>query len=206
MARENDYYTIMSGLEEIDIQGQSVPSDLVLIGDHAFPLAMNPRGQVMMAASRYGQGRVVVLGHESYLTRFPGLIENALMWLMPCTGDAGIVGIQKNLVPVADNLCFSPVSAELSDFREGLAIYVTDAYSVDACAKDLIAFVKAGGGLIIAGQAWSWAEAHPQGNVFLNFPGNKVCSVSGIYFSEHRVELGVFPVPPNIPSSWLAVS
>ncbi|KAA0701821.1 TRPM8 channel-associated factor -like protein [Triplophysa tibetana] len=206
MARENDYYTIMSGLEELDIQGQSVPSDLVLIGDHAFPLAMNPRGQVLMAASRYGQGRVVVLGHESYLTRFPGLIENALMWLMPCTGDAGIVGIQKSLVPVADNLCFSPVSAELCDFREGLAIYVTDAYSVEACAKDLIAFVKAGGGLIIAGQACSWAEAHPQANVFLNFPGNKVCSVSGIYFSEHRGELGVFPVPPNIPSSWLAAS
>ncbi|XP_055052022.2 TRPM8 channel-associated factor homolog [Misgurnus anguillicaudatus] len=206
MACENGYCTIMSGLKELDFQGTAMPSDLVLIGDHAFPLAMNPRGQVLMAASRYGQGRLVVLGHEGYLSRFPGLIKNALMWLMQCTSDAKIVGIQKNLGLVADNLRNSSISTELEDFREGLAVYITDAYSVDACAKDLIAFVKAGGGLIIAGQAWHWADTHPKENVFLNFPGNKVCSVAGIYFTEHPGECGIFPVPSNIPSSWLAVS
>ncbi|XP_065136067.1 TRPM8 channel-associated factor homolog [Paramisgurnus dabryanus] len=206
MAREDDYCSIMTGLSELDLQGKAVPSDLVLIGADAFPLAMNPRGQVLIAASRYGQGRVVVLGHEEYLTRFPGLIENALMWLMPCTGDASIVGIQKNLGPVANNFSNSSISTELGDFREGLAVYITDAYSVDNCVKDLIAFVKAGGGLIIAGQAWNWAKANPKEDVFLNFPGNKVCSVAGIYFSEHQGELAVIPVPSNIPSSWLAVS
>ncbi|XP_065136241.1 TRPM8 channel-associated factor homolog [Paramisgurnus dabryanus] len=206
MACENDYCTIMSGLKELDLQGNAVPSDLVLIGDHAFPLAMNPRGQVLMAASRYGQGRVVVLGHEGYLSRFPSLIENALMWLMPCTGDASIVGIQKKLRSVADNLRNSSISTELGDFRQGLAAYITDAYNVDECAKNLIAFLKAGGGLIIAGQAWNWANTHPNENVFLNFPGNKVCSVAGIYFTEHPGERGVFPVSTNIPSSWLAVA
>ncbi|XP_065137596.1 TRPM8 channel-associated factor homolog [Paramisgurnus dabryanus] len=206
MACENDYCTIMTGLSELDLQGNPVPSDLVLIGSDAFPLAMNPKGQVLMAASRYGQGRVVVLGHEDYLTRFPRLIKNALMWLMPCTGDASIVGIQKKLRPVADNFSNSPTSTELGDFREGLAVYITDAYSVDACAKNLIAFLKAGGGLIIAGQAWHWSYSHPKEDVFLNFPGNKVCSVAGIYFTEHTGERGVIPVPSKIPSSWLAVS
>ncbi|XP_051718222.1 TRPM8 channel-associated factor homolog [Ctenopharyngodon idella] len=206
MAREQDYYTLMSGLQELDCQGKAVPSDLVLIGEHAFPLAMNPRGQVLMAASHYGQGRIVVLGHEEYLTRFPSLIENALMWLMPCTGDAGIVGIKGSLRSVADNLNYCPIKTELGDFRDGLAIYITDAYSVETCAKDLIAFLKAGGGLIIAGQAWSWSNDHPQENTIRNFPGNKVCSVAGIYFSEHPGEVGKFPVPRNIPSNWLAVS
>ncbi|XP_067221166.1 TRPM8 channel-associated factor homolog [Chanodichthys erythropterus] len=206
MAREQDYYTLMSGLQELDFQGKAVPSDLVLIGEHAFPLAMNPRGQVLMAASHYGQGRIVVLGHEEYLTRFPGLIENALMWLMPCTGDAGIVGIKGSLRSVADNLNYCPIKTELGDFRDGLAIYITDANSVENCAKDLIAFLKAGGGLIIAGQAWSWSNDHPQENTIRNFPGNKVCSVAGIYFSEHPGEVGKFPVPRNIPSNWLAVS
>ncbi|XP_073718850.1 TRPM8 channel-associated factor homolog [Misgurnus anguillicaudatus] len=206
MACENDYCTIMSGLKELDFQGTAMPSDLVLIGSDAFPLAMNPRGQVLIAASRYGQGRVVVLGHESYLTRFPSLIENALMWLMPCTDDASIVGMQKKFGSVADNLRNSSIRTELGGFREGLAVYITDAYSVDDCAKNMIAFLKAGGGLIIAGQAWHWADTHPKENVFLNFPGNKVCSVAGIYFTEHPGECGVFPVPSNIPSSWLAVS
>lgn len=206
MAREQDYYTLMSGMQQLDFQGKAVPSDLVLIGEHAFPLAMNPRGQVLMAASHYGQGRIVVLGHEEYLTRFPGLIENALMWLMPCTGDAGVVGIQKSLPTVAENLNYCPIKTELGDFQDGFAIYITDAYSVETCAKDLIAFLKAGGGLIIAGQAWSWSSKHPQENTIRNFPGNKVCSVAGIYFSELQGEVGTFPVPRNIPSSWLAVS
>ncbi|XP_052473198.1 TRPM8 channel-associated factor homolog isoform X2 [Carassius gibelio] len=206
MAREQDYCTIMNGLQELDFQGNPLPSDLVLIGEKAFPLAINPRGQVLMAASHYGQGRVVVLGHEEYLTRFPVLIKNALMWLMPRTGDAGIVGIQKKLRSVAENLNYCPIKTELGDFRNGLAVYITDAYNVESCAKDLIAFIKAGGGLIIAGQACHWAATHPQENTIKNFPGNKVCSVAGIYFSEHYGEVGIFPVPRNIPSNWIAVS
>ncbi|XP_077065046.1 TRPM8 channel-associated factor homolog [Siphateles boraxobius] len=206
MAREEDYYTLMSGLQELDFQGKAVPSDLVLIGEHAFPLSMNPRGQVLMAASHYGQGRIVVLGHEEYLTHFPGLIENALMWLMPCTGDVGIVGIQGSLRSVAENLKYCPIKTELEDFRNELAIYISDAYSVETCAKDLVAFLKAGGGLIIAGQAWSWSYDHPQENTIKNFPGNKVCSVAGIYFSELPGEVGNFPVPRNIPPSWPSVS
>ncbi|RXN27172.1 TRPM8 channel-associated factor-like protein [Labeo rohita] len=206
MARKQDYYTIMYGLEELDLKMNAVPSDLVLIGEHAFPLLMNPRGQVLMAASHYGRGRVVVLGHEQYLTSFPGLIKNALKWLMPSTDDDGIVGIQKSLRSVAANLNDCPIKTELGDFRSGLAVYITDAYSVENCAKDLIAFIKAGGGLIMAGQAWHWAGTHPQENTLKNFPGNKVCSVAGIYFSKRYGEVGIFPVPKQIPYSWLALS
>ncbi|RXN27175.1 TRPM8 channel-associated factor-like protein [Labeo rohita] len=184
----------------------AVPSDLVLIGEDAFPLLMNPKGQVLMAASYYGKGCVVVLGHEQYLTHFPGLIKNALKWLMPSTGDAGIVGIQKSLRSVAGNLNDCPIKTELGDFRSRLAVYITDAYSVENCAKDLIAFIKAGGGLIMAGQAWHWAGTHPQENVLKNFPGNKVCTVAGIYFSERYGKVGIFPVPKQIPYSWLALS
>lgn len=193
----------MSGVQQLDLQGHAVPSDLILIGEHSIPLAVNPRGQVLMAASHYGQGRVVVLGHEGYLTRFPGLMKNVLTWLRPDTRDAGPVGIQRGLRAVAENF---PIKTELGDFRNGLAIYITDAYSVETCAKDLIAFLKAGGGLIIAGQAWHWSRKHPQESTIRNFPGNKVCSVAGIYFSEHSGEIGSFPVPRNIPSTWRALS
>ncbi|KAK2916895.1 hypothetical protein Q8A67_001269 [Cirrhinus molitorella] len=206
MAREQDYITIMCGIQELDFRANAVPCDLVLIAEHAFPLVMNPRGQVLMAASQYGKGRVVVLGHEEYLTRFPDLIKNAVKWLMPCTCCSGIVGIQKRLRSVAENLNHYPIKTELGDLRSGLAVYITDAYSVDNCAKDLIAFIKAGGGLIIAGQAWHWAATHPKENTIKNFPGNKVCSVAGIYFTENYGEVGIYPVPRQIPFSWRAVS
>lgn len=207
MERELDYCALMNGIQELDFQGNAVPSDLVLIGSQAFPLSMNPRGQVLMAASRYDQGRIVVLGHEAYLTRFPVLVENALKWLMPSESESKTVGIQKSLSSLAENLSYCPVKTKVEDFQNvGLAVYVTNAYSVDSCAKELVAFLKSGGGLLIAGQAWHWAHTHPGENTLLCFPGNKVCSVAGIYFSQLPGELGKFPVPKQIPSSWLAVS
>ncbi|XP_062872473.1 TRPM8 channel-associated factor homolog [Trichomycterus rosablanca] len=206
MEREHDYCALMRSLEELDFRGKSVPSDLVLTGHNAIPLSMNPRGQVLMAASRYGQGRIVVLGHETYLTRFPGLVENALAWLMPADCTSSTIGIRSNLKKIVDNLCYSSVKTQLGDFKSDLAVYVCDAYSVESCTKELVTFLKSGGGLLIAGQAWSWAQRHPGENALLNFPGNKVCSVAGIYISELPGEVGKFPVPMQIPSSWLAVS
>ncbi|KAM9468390.1 LOW QUALITY PROTEIN: TRPM8 channel-associated factor homolog [Clarias gariepinus] len=207
MERELDYCVLMNGIDNLDFQGNAVPSNLVLIGNYAFPLSMNPRGQVLMAASHYGQGRIVVLGHEMYLTSFPNLVKNALTWLMPSESLNTTVGIQKGLESLAVNLSYSSMKTEVGDFKnDGLAVYVTDAYSVESCAKELVAFLKSGGGLLIAGQAWYWGQTHPGENTLLCFPGNEVCSVAGIYFSELPGEVGKFPVPRQIPSSWLAVS
>ncbi|XP_046718500.1 TRPM8 channel-associated factor homolog [Silurus meridionalis] len=204
MDREQDYCAIVKGIQEFDFEGDALPCKLVLIGSQSFPLAMNPKGQVLMAASHYGKGRIVVLGHEKYLTSFPVLVKNALAWLMPPESKSKTVGIQKNLGSLAGSL---PLKTEVGDFRNvGYAVYVTDAYRVDSCAKDLVAFLKAGGGLLIAGQAWYWAQTNSEGNALLSFPGNKVCSVAGIYFSETPGECGKFSVPMQIPSNWLAVS
>ncbi|XP_051252627.1 LOW QUALITY PROTEIN: TRPM8 channel-associated factor homolog [Dicentrarchus labrax] len=205
---EGAYMSLMRGLRELDLRGSCVPSDLVLIGDHAFPLAMNSKGQVLMAASLYGRGRIVVLGHEGYLTAFPALVENALTWLRGDGSDNLSVGVHKNMKAVADNLSRSIFQAKVvgafsNDLEVG--VYVTDAYSVGADPKDLVAFLKAGGGVLIAGQAWNWAANHPKENTLLQFEGNKVSGVAGVYFSGHHGETECLPVYPQIPSSWMAV-
>ncbi|KAM9359156.1 uncharacterized protein ABDE67_002310 [Symphorus nematophorus] len=205
---EGDYRSLMRGLRELDFQGPCVPSDLVLIGDHAFPLAMNSQGQVLMAASLYGRGRIVVLGHEGYLTTFPALVENALTWLRGDGSDTLSVGVHQKVRALADNLSKSSFQAKVVggfDNNLGVGVYVTDAYSVGADPKDLVAFMKAGGGVLIAGQAWSWAADHPKENTLLVFVGNKVSGVAGIYFSERVGEVECLPVYPQIPSSWMAV-
>ncbi|XP_053176530.1 TRPM8 channel-associated factor homolog isoform X2 [Scomber japonicus] len=205
---EEAYISLMKDLKELDLCGPCVPSDLVLIGDHAFPLAMNSRGQVLMAASLYGRGRIVVLGHEGYLTTFPALVENALTWLRGDASENLFVGVHNNVKGVADNLSTSSFQAKVvGGFSDDLkvGVYVTDAYSVGADAKNLVAFLKAGGGVLIAGQAWSWATDHPKENTLLQFIGNKVSGVAGIYFSEHVGEVECLPVYPQIPSSWMAV-
>uniref|UniRef100_A0A8C4IF57 Peptidase M60 domain-containing protein n=1 Tax=Dicentrarchus labrax TaxID=13489 RepID=A0A8C4IF57_DICLA len=205
---EEAYISLMRGLRELDLRGSCVPSELYLIGDHTFPLAMNSRGQVLMAASLYGCGRIVVLGHEGYLTAFPALVENALTWLRGDGSENLSVGVYKNIKAVADNLSRSIFQAKVvgafsNDLEVG--VYVTDAYSVGADPKDLVAFLKAGGGVLIAGQAWHWAVNHPKENTLLQFEGNKVSGVAGIYFSEHLGEAECLPVYPQIPSSWMAV-
>ncbi|KAM9317880.1 TRPM8 channel-associated factor homolog isoform 1-T2 [Pholidichthys leucotaenia] len=200
------YISLMRGLSELDLEGPCVPCDLVLIGDHAFPLAMNSRGQVLMAASLYGCGRIVVLGHEGYLTAFPTLVENTLTWLRGDRSENLTVGVHKNVKAVANNLSKTIFQTQIvgafSD-KFGLGVYVTDAYSVGADPKELVAFLKAGGGVLIAGQAWSWAADHPKENTLLHFEGNKVSGVAGIYFSEHPGEVEKVPVYPQIPVSWM---
>ncbi|XP_056139070.1 TRPM8 channel-associated factor homolog [Lampris incognitus] len=206
---EEAYISLMRGLKDLDLRGPCIPSDLVLIGNDSFPLAMNNRGQVLMAASLYGEGRIVVLGHEGYLTTFPALVENALTWLRGATSDNLLVGIHQNSKVVANNIRKSTFDVqEMGSFNEklGVGVYVTDAYSVGPDVKGLVDYLKAGGGVLIAGQAWSWAEENPKQNVLLGFPGNKVSSVAGIYFSEHHGEVELLPVYAQIPSSWLAVA
>lgn len=198
--------SLMRGLKELDFRGPCVPSDLVLIGDHAFPLAMNSQGQVLMAASLYGSGRIVVLGHEGYLTAFPALVENAVTWLRGDGSENLSVRVHKNVKAVSDNLRKSSFQAEIvGAFSGNVGVYVTDAYSVGADVKDLVAFLKAGGGVLIAGQAWYWAADHPKENMLLQFEGNKVSGVAGIYISERKCEVECLPVYPQIPSSWMAI-
>ncbi|XP_059187701.1 TRPM8 channel-associated factor homolog [Centropristis striata] len=204
---EGAYMALMRGLKELDLTGSCVPSTLVLSGDHAFPLAMNSQGQILMAASLYGGGRIVVLGHEAYLTTFPALVENALTWLRGDGSENLSVGVHNGVQGVADNLSKSSfdtqVVGKFSD-SPGVGVYVTDAYSVGPDAQDLVAFLKAGGGVLIGGQAWHWASTHPKENTLLRFEGNKVSGVSGIYFSEQHAEGESLPVYPQIPSSRMA--
>lgn len=205
---DRDYMALIRGLRELDFRGSYVPSDLVLIGDNSFPLAMNSRGQVPLAASLYGSGRVVVLGHEGYLTAFPGLVENALTWLRGDGSNNLSVGVHRNVRAVADNLSRSSFQIQVVGAfgdNPGVGVYVTDAYSLGEDPKDLVAFMKAGGGVLIAGQAWSWAADHPKENTLLQFGGNKVSGVAGIYLSERQCEVECLPVYPQIPASWMAV-
>lgn len=205
---ERDYMFLMRGLREIDLRGPSLPSDLVLIGDDSFPLAMNNKGQVPMAASLYGSGRIVVLGHESYLTAFPALVENAVAWLRGDAANNPSVGVHRYISAVADNLSRSSFQVEvMGALRDnpGVGVYVTDAYSVGEDPKDLVAFLKAGGGVLIAGQVWSWAADHPKENALLEFSGNKVCGVAGIYISDRQCEVECLPVYPQAPASWMSI-
>ncbi|XP_072313161.1 TRPM8 channel-associated factor homolog [Eucyclogobius newberryi] len=204
---ESTYVSLMRGLKELDLRGPSVPCDLILTGDNAFPLAMNSHGQVLLAASMYGSGRIVVLGHEAFMSTLPNFITNAIHWLKEDKSEDVSVGVHVRSKHVIEKVQSKFQFKFMDDFssNKGIGVYVTDAYSVEDKAKDIIDFMKSGGGVLIAGQAWSWAEGNPKVNTLLQFPGNKVSGVAGVYFSKHRGDAECNPVYPKIPDSWMSV-
>lgn len=204
---QDAYRVLMRGIQELDLQHSSVPCNLVLTGD-AFPLVINSQGQILLAASVYGQGRIVVLSHETYLTLCPSLVENALTWLGGGESANLSLGVQKKMKEVVKNLNGSSYQVSLVDeFSKdlGVSVYVSDAYEVGEKAEELIAFMKTGGGLLIGGQAWWWASQNNNKNVILEFPGNKVTGVAGIYFSAKYGKAEKLLVCPEIPSSWKTI-
>lgn len=199
------YNSLIKGVEVFKFTGNPVPSELLLIGDRALPVAVNDKGQVLIAVSHYGRGRVAVLAHEGYLhdPSFGRFLQNAVGWLIPTPGAS--VGVQAGLESLVQHLASSGCSVKSAPFSASLGVYCMDAYGVRE-AKELIEFVKSGGGLLIAGQAWHWSSTHAGEDVLLAFPGNKVTTVSGIYFTAKYGDKGVFPVSRGIPLSSLDVS
>ncbi|XP_033912956.3 TRPM8 channel-associated factor homolog [Acipenser ruthenus] len=199
------YASLVEGLECFDFTGDSVPGRLVLIGGDAFPVAMTTNGDVLIAASRYGKGRMVVLSHEAYMKdpRFAKFIRNAVNWLKPSPG--ALVGVHSSLDSLATELSSTGTKVKLSkDYNAGMGVYCMDAY-VDTQVAELVSFVKQGGGLLIGGQAWHWSYLHQTEDVFFSFNGNKITSVAGVYFTAEYGQTIVCPVRSEIPRSWLAV-
>lgn len=205
---EKAYESLVKGLKQLDLRSVSVPCNLVLAGEDAFPLVMDSDGHVLMAASLYGRGRIVVLGHEQYLSLAPDLVENALIWLGGGGPENISLGVHKNLKAVADKLSESnfQVSVVKSfSATQGVTVFVSDAYNVGEQAGDLVAFMKAGGGVLLGGQARNWTAHNPNENLILQFPGNKVSGVAGIYFSAQDAKGENLTISPEIPTSWKAL-
>ncbi|NXY85560.1 TCAF2 factor, partial [Alcedo cyanopectus] len=199
------YELLVAGVGPWDFMGSFVPCELLLVGEDAYPVLLSSKKQVLIAVSQYGKGRMVVVSHEGILkdSKFSQFLTNAVEWLKPSPG--ALVGVHPHLDSLSQMLLRTgsqvQAGAELSPC---LGVYCMDAYD-SRQAKDLVGFVKAGGGLLIGGQAWHWASQHGKEKVLFEFPGNQVTSVAGVYFTGNAVEKGTFKVAKKIPKIPLIV-
>lgn len=80
-----------------------------------------------------------------------------------------------------DSSCFNLISSWCNcvntDFREDLSVFVCTAYNSDHL-EEIQNFVAEGGGLLVGGHAWYWAQTHPRQNTMTEFvgklPNNKI--------------------------------
>lgn len=91
---------------------------------------------------------------------------NALHWLDQ--GRDGVVGVLHD--NVLNNLVGAGLKCERTNFRADLSVYVCTAYN-DANAKEIQDFVAQGGGLLIGGHAWYWAQTHSGQSPMTEFAG-----------------------------------
>ncbi|XP_072003760.1 TRPM8 channel-associated factor homolog [Engystomops pustulosus] len=199
MSCNEDYCTLVQGIRSVNFSGNSIPCKLLLTGDTAFPVLASPGKHVLIAASKYGKGRMVVMSHEAFfnLPQFMDFLKNAISWLKPSS--EAVIGINNNLRNLEQTLLASGHTVEqISGLKKDVGVLVTNGYR-DSQAKEIVTFIKEGGGVLIGAQAWHWAQTHKDDNVLCNFPGNKITSVAGIYFTGQCGEGGNFDVCEKIP-------
>ncbi|XP_048872273.1 TRPM8 channel-associated factor homolog [Brienomyrus brachyistius] len=191
------YNMLVQKINKFSFGGTSVPCQLRLTSDMAVPVAVGPSGHVLIAASPYGKGRIVVMAHEAYMEEpeFGQFLQNAVSWLQPQPDSW--VGVRK-LNLLTEHLSKKGFNVKsLAKFDGSVGVFCCDAYH-DNEAAEMVEFLKGGGGLLIGGQAWHWSYSHKEQDL-QSFPGNKITRVAGISFTAAYGEKGSFPVLQKIP-------
>ncbi|XP_056428950.1 TRPM8 channel-associated factor homolog isoform X2 [Hyla sarda] len=199
MASSEDYYSLVKGIRNLDFSGSSLPCKLLLTGDTAFPVVVSPEKHVLIAASKYGKGRIVVMAHEAYLDhpQFMDFINNAVSWLKPSSEK--VIGVDTSFTNLEQTLTASGHKVKkVSGLTEDVGVLCTTGYD-DSQAVEIVSFLKEGGGLLIGARAWHWAYEHKPENALFHFPGNKITSVAGVYFTDHYGEQGNFNLGDQMP-------
>ncbi|XP_030333930.1 TRPM8 channel-associated factor 2 isoform X1 [Strigops habroptila] len=199
------YEMLVDGVGPWDFTGGFVPCELLLVGEDAYPVLVSSKKQVLIAVSQYGKGRMVVVSHEGILkdSKFFRFLTNAVEWLKP--SPEALVGVHPRLDSLSQLLLRAGTKVQVgAELTPSLGVYCMEAYDCTQ-AKDLVGFLKGGGGLLVGGQAWHWASRHGKEKVLFEFPGNQVTSVAGVYFTGNAVEKGIFKVAKKIPKIPLIV-
>nr|AAH31718.1 Fam115a protein [Mus musculus] len=193
------FEALMNGVTSWDIPEDSVPCELLLIGEASFPIMVNDVGQVLVAASSYGRGRMVVASHEDFLleSQLFVFLVNAVGWLRSSPNSA--IGVHSSLAPLVKILESCGIESKIEpEVNDSLGVYCIDAYN-ETMTDKLVQFVKRGGGLLIGGEAWDWDTQGDDDRVLFEFPGNLVTSVAGVYFTDNKADTSFFKVSKKMP-------
>lgn len=164
-------------------------------GPLAFPIALTPCGRAFIAGAYYGQGRIIVATHESYLGRdsLSTFLINAIRWLDE--GRKGVIGVIPQLAEAHRVLSQSGLNCQFTGFREDLSVYVCTSYN-DSQSQQIQEFVAEGGGLMIGGHAWYWAQSNPTRNVMTDCPGNRILNKMGLCLMGNHLTGGLYKAQP----------
>ncbi|TNE45791.1 MAG: hypothetical protein EP343_25615 [Deltaproteobacteria bacterium] len=179
-----------------------VPGALVVFGRNAFPVAAGKPGtvrDVVAAAAKWGQGRIVIFSHGGYLSNNDlkigttgQLLKNVLQWTaFGASGSSqkaslGMVG-SFSAETYLKQEGFS-VTKLTGDWTQQLASYPTlminsSSLKTAQQRQSLLRYVENGGGLIMAETGWGWAQLNPKKSIVDDFSSNLLLREVGLAWS-----------------------
>ncbi len=193
---------LLAGVRRLATPG--APGVVVALRDPAEPVIVGGSSgglrAAVVAASRWGRGRVVAFAHNAYLHaeamddgdtgRF---VLNAVQWCAPHTPRAdvrvGVAGTDLSAWLVAQGLRGARALGNDYAARLGeIDVLVLDHSEFTAKESGaLAAFVTAGGGLLIAQTGWGWQQIH-HGASMLEHPPSQLLAPAGLAWSDQFAE------------------
>ncbi len=188
-----DRQVILRGLSTLPQLG--LPGPVCVFGPDAFAVLTTDEAsaEALIGAARYGRGRVLAIGHDSYLGGGAApnrprarLYANALRWA--AGGEA----------PSPERIGHLP-----QDLEKDCAVLLWSGGELGpAQTRRLLDRVRSGVGLICAMCPWGWQQLHPHRSLREDFAMNQVLSVTGLAFGPRvlRAPEGRFSVEGSRPA------
>ena len=194
--RAADLAALLKDVKTIDAPG--LPGPICVFGPQAFAViagkgsGKNAPAMPVVAAARFGQGRVFAFGHDGYLspaslqTADTGkLFANALAWVKPgVTQPEVVVFHSKSLAAHLEKGGFKVVSSTLGQLAPAqvlvLPVMPLSAAEIESVSK----FVQTGGGLICAGLGWGWQQLNPKKELAVDMSLNRILAAAGLVWTE----------------------
>lgn len=220
-----DRGALLAGVSQLTVPG-GIPGDIAVFGAQAFPIVTSRMGKAnlpVFAAARFGKGRVVAGGHESF---FGGAaMKNAdnrtfATDLSRWAGGKALptvrVGLVDQDIALRDALMAAGCRvAELqaSQLPAGLAkmdvLWLNQA-SLDgegngARIEGVRRWVQAGGGLVVTGPGWGWQQVNSTRDLSRDQSANKIILPMGLAFGSAMLE-GTDARPLAVSPEALALS
>ena len=181
---------LLEGVSEIAAPG--IPGGIAAYGPQAFPVVTAKSGQSqipVVAAAEAGNGRVVLFGHDGYFNEDAlnyadtgKLMLNALRWAAKGKARVGVFKRNETLKWLGEK----GVQARATEISNpGVDVLIVNGHDINNThINALSAYLKNGGGLIMATTGWGWEQTHPNQTLANDFEGNKITAPLGLVWTD----------------------
>jgi hypothetical protein len=225
MGQTQDVTALLQGIHAVGTHAneEEGPAAIAIIGADAFPVVVGEaQGKTILpvvAAARFGKGRVVALAEKGLLGDATGtpvhdddkFLANSIAWVQskdtqnpraenPRICVVHLPGLADSLKTRGYSLAQNSPSWNTSDCD--VIVGDVDAVSQEE-ARNLRKFLERGGGLILAASVSHWEDQSTSGETIAEFPGNAILAPVGILWTDVDVAGsadGAYAARSDIPS------